>query len=127
MRMRAVALMGMLPIVCAATPKPADWVPVRWPWTDERSLELLAGTPFNCLLLRHPPAPFVAAAQARGIVTLAVITPGEEVPAKPAADGIVFEGDFPAPVPAVDVPVIELVPRYKMKLGGAAPVIGTYQ
>ena len=112
-----------------AAAKPADWVPVRWPWIGAASLELLDGTPVNCLLLRHPTAEFTAAAAARGLVTLAVVMPGEDAQAalKSKPDGIVFEGDFladPAPLP---VPVIELAPRYKMKLGGNAPVIGTYQ
>jgi hypothetical protein len=116
----------MLPLLCAAAPKPADWVPVRWPWTDERSLDLLSGTPVNCLLLRHPGAAFTAAAQARGMVALAVVTPGESLPSV-KVDGIVYEGDFPSPPPAFTGAVVELVPRYKMHLGGSAPVIGTYQ
>jgi hypothetical protein len=116
----------MLPLLCAAAPKPADWVPVRWPWTDERSLDLLTGTPVNCLLLRHPGAAFTAAVQARGIVALAVVAPGEQPPAA-KVDGIVYEGDFPAPLPANPGTVIELAPRYKMQLGGGAAVIGTYQ
>ena len=118
--------MTTLPLLCAAAPKPAAWVPVRWPWSDERSLELLTGTPVNCLLLRHPSAAFISAAQARGLVALAVVTPGEDAPAT-KADGVVYEGDFPAPAPATPGIVIELTPRYKMQLGGSAAVIGTYQ
>src|SRR5262245_61586180 len=57
--MRPFACMVLLPLVCAAVPKPADWVPVRWPWTDVPSLELLAGSPVNCLLLKDSPAEFV--------------------------------------------------------------------
>src|SRR5262245_30368634 len=98
MRMRwAAMLFGLLPAVCSAVLKPADWVPVRWPWADERSLELLAGTPINCLLLRTPSAGFAAAAAARGIVTLAVIVPGEDASTPPKADGVVYEGDFASP------------------------------
>ena len=130
MRMRwAATLLGLMPVLCAAAPKPADWVPVRWPWSDPGSLELLRGTPVNCLLLRHPTAEFAAAAAAQGVAALAVVVPGED--AKPAlaakVAGVVFEGDFPADPPPLPVPVIELAPRYKMKLGGSAPVIGTYQ
>jgi hypothetical protein len=119
----ALTLLGVWPAVCA--PKPADWVPVRWPWTDERSLELLAGTPVNCLLLRKPPTAFTAAAAARGIVTLEVVRPGEKPAAK--TDGVVYEGDFPDAPPPTSGVVIELTPRYKMKLGGDAPIIGTDQ
>ena len=27
------------------------WVPMRWPWSDPRTLELLAGTPVSCLVV----------------------------------------------------------------------------
>ncbi|MDE3165937.1 MAG: hypothetical protein KGN36_09035 [Acidobacteriota bacterium] len=130
MRMlRAAVLAGFLPLVCAAIPKPADWVPVRWPWMDAASLDLLKGTAVNCVLVRHPAPGFTQAATARGIVTLAVVTPGEDAHAALAAkvDGVVFEGDFPTDPPALPVPVVELAPRYKMKLGGSAPIVGTYQ
>ncbi|MBS1857525.1 MAG: hypothetical protein JST11_19310 [Acidobacteria bacterium] len=127
--LRAAMLAGFLPLVCAAIPKPADWVPVRWPWADAASLDLLQGTVVNCVLVRHPAAEFTRAATARGIVTLAVIAPGEDARAALAAkvDGVVYEGDFPAEPPPLPVPVVELVPRYRMKLGGDAPIIGTYQ
>ena len=73
---------------------------MRWPWADTRSLELLAGTPVNCLLLKSPAPQLVAAAQARGLVALALVTPGgdgHEVERAQAAkvDGIVLEGEFP--------------------------------
>src|SRR5664279_184871 len=71
-----VAALGFVPFLCAAASPPAAWVPVRWPWADTRSLELLAGTPVNCLLLKSPSPQLVAAAQARGVVVLAVVTPG---------------------------------------------------
>lgn len=128
MRMQwAAVLLGLLPVVCPAAPRPADWVPVRWPWLDAQSLELLSGTPVNCLLLRKPTAEFAAAAAARGIVTLAVVTPGEDPPTGVKVDGIVFEGDLSSPPPAVDGAMIALTPRYKMKLGSDAPIVGTYQ
>ena len=73
---RWVAALGLAPLLCAAAPPPAAWVPVRWPWADTQSLELLAGTPVNCLLLKAPTPELVAAAQARGVVALGVVTPG---------------------------------------------------
>jgi len=117
-------------VFCPAAIKPSEWVPARWPWTDTRSLELLSGTPVNCLLLRRATAEFTAAAAARGIVTLAVVLPGEDANQALAAkvDGVVFEGDFPTALPALPVPAVELAPRYKMKLGGGPGAItGTYQ
>src|ERR1017187_400907 len=74
-----VAVVGFVPLLCAAAPPPPSaWVPVRWRWADARSLELLTGTPVNCLLLQSPAPELVAAAQARGAVALAVVTPGGE-------------------------------------------------
>jgi len=69
----AGAVLGFLPLLCASAPQPSDWVPMRWPWSDPASLELLSGTP-----IKLPPAEdgcphFVQAAAARGVVTLAVI------------------------------------------------------
>src|ERR1039458_10226484 len=97
---RWVAAMGFVPFLCAAAPPPSAWVPVRWPWADTRSLELLTGTPVNCLLLRSPAPELVAAARARGVVALAVVTPGGEAGKVDGAlaakvDGIVLEGEFP--------------------------------
>ncbi|HEV2448122.1 MAG TPA: hypothetical protein VGS58_19460, partial [Candidatus Sulfopaludibacter sp.] len=125
--------------VCASTPAPGDWVPARWQWQDAGSLELLADSPVNCLLLKSYTAGFVAASAARGLVTLAVIAPGGDVvaAARRALDarvtGIVMEGDFPEGTAASvreavgGAPVIELTARNRMALGSPAPVIGTYQ
>ena len=75
---RWVAAMGFVPFLYAAAPPLAAWVPVRWPWADTQSLELLAGSTVNCLLLKSPTPDLVAAAQARGVVALGVVTPGGE-------------------------------------------------
>ena len=124
-------------VLCANTP--ADWVPARWPWSDAKSLDLLAGSPVNCLLLKSYPAGFVSAAAGRGLVTLAILTPGRDVlaAAHEALDarvtGLVLEGDFPEGAAkavreaAAGAPVIELTARHRMPLGSADPIIGTYQ
>ncbi len=135
---RWVAAMGFVPFLCAAAPPPSAWVPVRWPWADTRSLELLTGTPVNCLLLRSPAPELVAAARARGVVALAVVTPGGEAGKVDGAlaakvDGIVLEGEFPEGAAAgiaahhKGIAVIELTSRNRLALGSAAPVLGTYQ
>src|SRR5690349_11819125 len=99
MRMRTafwVAVMGLWSVAWAA-PKPSAWVPARWPWTDAASLDLLQGSPVNCLLLSSYSPEFLSAASQRGLVTLAVIAPGSDpAPAvkKAAAaklDGIVLD------------------------------------
>jgi hypothetical protein len=141
MRMRLACFLAALylaPLAYAAVPQPADWVPARWPWTDAASLELLSGSPVNCLLLRQYPADFVAAANARGLVTLAVLPPGagaaearQALAAK--VRGLVLDGDFPdASAAAIReaagaAPVIELGARAHMPLGSPAPILGTDQ
>src|SRR6478752_1586172 len=101
MRRRWVLAVCILPPVCLAAPKPADWVPVRWPWADVRSLDLLQGSPVNCLLLREFPAELVSRAAERGLATLAVLKPGADTVADTRkalaakVDGIVLDGNFP--------------------------------
>ena len=59
-----------------------DWVPMRWPWSDPGTLDLLAGTPVSCLVVpwaNGSPADdarpgvlrtLVAAAQGRGLAVV---------------------------------------------------------
>jgi hypothetical protein len=141
MRMRAVwaAVLSLTPLWGAPVPSPADWVPARWQWSDVKSLELLDGSPVNCLLLKNYSSDLVATAVDRGLITLAVVTPGGDAVAETRdalaakLTGIVLEGDFPADLAASvrqaagAAPVIELTSRSRMKLGTGAPIIGTYQ
>jgi len=129
------AVLGFLPLLQAAAPQPADWVPMRWPWSDPASLELLSGTPINCLLLKTALPDFVQAAAARGVVTLALISPDGDVAKAMAAKvtGIAIEGDLPEGAVATvresagGAPVIELNSRNRMALGSSAPILATYQ
>ena len=143
MWMRALrwgAVLGFLPLLCASAPQPSDWVPMRWPWSDPASLELLSGTPINCLLLKTVAPDFVQAAAARGVVTLAVIPPDGDVAAAARraiaaakVAGIVIDGDLPEGAAAAvreaagGAPVIELTSRNRMALGSGAPILGTWQ
>jgi hypothetical protein len=136
---RSTAILGLLPLLCASMPQPSDWVPARWPWSDAKSLELLADSPVNCLLLKTYNADLVAAVAKRGLVTLAVVSPGEDAVAaarnalSAGVNGIVMEGDFPDGASAAvkqaagDAPVIELRARSRLQLGSKAAIIGTYQ
>jgi hypothetical protein len=136
---RWMAVLSVVPVLSAAVPRPSDWVPVRWPWPDAQSLELLAGSPVNCLLLKTYPAGLVSAAAGKGLVTLAVLTPGGDAAAaarnalSAKVTGIVLEGDFPegaaAQVRAAagDAPVIEITSRARLPLGSKAAILGTYQ
>ena len=72
-----LAALGWVAGWCA--PAPQAWVPMRWPWQDARSLDLLAGTPINCLLLEAYSPDLVAAAEKRGLVTLERIAPGGDM------------------------------------------------
>ena len=58
----------------------ADWVPVRWTSADPKSLELLEGTPVNCVLLERAQwaEPLIAMAASKGIVTLGVVHPAPD-------------------------------------------------
>jgi hypothetical protein len=137
---RWIAALAVMPLF-ASVPPPSAWVPARWTWTNPKTLDLLSGTPINCLLLDSYTADFASRAAARGIVTLAVFRPGAD-PADAArkavgagVQGIVLEGDFPTGTAArvrdaladAHAIVIELTSRARMPLGGPDPIVGTYQ
>ena len=136
---RWMAVLFALPLAWGAVPKPAGWVPVRWPWQDAQSLDLLKGTPVNCLLLQSYPADLVSAATGRGLVTLALVSPGGDVVAAARqamaakVTGIVMEGDFPEGAATAvqgaigDAPLIELVSRNRLRLDSTAPIVGSWQ
>lgn len=121
----------------------ADWVPARWNSSDPKTLELVAGTPVNCLLLEQPhwSKDFAEQASARNVATLGVIRPDNDpVEAAQRAlaaklTGVVLEGDFDPAVAgrlrdslaAAKAPVVELRPRGGLDLREPAPIAGTYQ
>lgn len=125
-----ILILGCISLLSAAVLQPADWVPMRWPYSDVESLELLAGGPINCLLIKNIDPSFSTAAAQRGIATLAVITADEDritalrnaARVKPA--GIVLEGNSPYET-AATLPVIALTARSGLRL--TSPVAGTYQ
>jgi hypothetical protein len=124
-------------LLIAAAP---DWVPARWQSSDPKSLELIAQTPINCLLLEKAnwSADFAKAATSRGIVTLAVLHPGSNAIDEArkltalGLSGVVLEGDFDPKIHAAladsKILTIALPSRAKMRLDDdSAPVIGSYQ
>src|SRR5579864_1216890 len=124
-------------LLMAAAP---DWVPARWQSSDPKSLELIAQTPINCLLLEKAnwSADFAKAATARGIVTLAVLHPGSDAIDEArkvtavGVYGVVLEGDFDPKIHAAladsKILTIALPSRAKMRLDDdSAPIIGSYQ
>jgi hypothetical protein len=143
MRMLCVWCLAALAAVAplAGSAPPAGWVPARWAWTDSKSLDLLNGTPINCLLLSAVDAGFAQKAAERGMVVLAVITPGGDTAdgarraMRSGYQGIVLEGDFPKGTAGrvkdaladSKAAVIELAARSSIDLAGPAPIVGTYQ
>src|SRR3979409_2262926 len=81
----------------------ADWVPMRWISADPKSLELVKGTPINCLLLERAQwsPQFAKAASEMGGATLGVVRPEADSPdaaIEAKLNGIVLEGDFDSAV-----------------------------
>jgi hypothetical protein len=120
-----------------------DWVPARWISNDPKSLDLLNGTPVNCLLLEQPQwsETFARQAAKQGIATLGVIRSesGAVDLARQAAAmqfaGVVLEGAFD-PAAAIRVravlndskiPLVELTTRNRMRFDSGAPILGTDQ
>ena len=120
---------------------PADWVPARWNWSDPATLDLLQGTPVNCLLLKSADRAFVSKAAERGIATLALLAPGGDTLAqarqavRAEARGVVLEGDFEenATTQVRDLMarsggvVIELPSRARMRFDTPDAITGTWQ
>jgi hypothetical protein len=120
---------------------------VRWTCSDPRSLDLVAGTSVNCLLLdwktdRAPSfSAFASAAEPKGVDILAVLHPGADpVPAarqavNAHAGGIVLDGDFPAGTAARvrdaladhKTLVVEIAKRTKLNFASGAPILATDQ
>ncbi len=120
-----------------------DWVPARWASNDPKSLDIVAETPINCLLIEHPlwSQDFAHRAAARGIATLGVVRPGSDsIDAARLAksfgfSGVVMEGAFEEV--AADrirrvladsaIPLVELTTRGRMRFDSTAPIVGTFQ
>jgi hypothetical protein len=113
----------------------ADWVPARWMSNDPKSLDLVAGTPVNCLLVEERlwSAPFAGRAKELGIATLGVVRPGGDpvASAKKAAatglTGLALEGEFDDAVVAEIKPAVELTTRRRIRWDGPADILGTRQ
>jgi len=122
------AVVALLHAALAIAAGPPDtWVPIRWEggpleaarpaiatWYEPSTLDLLSGSPVNCLLLTlsggadaaaqkeqlRLVAAYSRAARAKGLATLGVVKPGArpaEIAASAAAagvDGVVLEGEF---------------------------------
>jgi hypothetical protein len=120
-----------------------DWVPARWTSNDPKSLELIAETPVNCVLLERRlwSQDFAQQAARRGIATLGVVHPGgDTIDAARVAkslqfSGVVLEGIFEEGsadrvrkvLSDSNIPLIELTTRSRMRFTSTAPILGTFQ
>lgn len=120
-----------------------DWTPARWASADPRSLDLVKGSPVNCLVQERPywSAAFSDAAKPLGIAVLGLVRPEDDVAERVREatsehlDGLVLEGDFEGrQLAAVDdlttarkIAIIRLGRRDAIPLENAPPVVGTYQ
>jgi hypothetical protein len=130
----------------AAVGAPADWIPMRWEMASQLSLDILQGTPVNCLLIPWNGSEaggrdrLVSQIHTRKIAVLALLALGDSgvTQTKDAlrggVDGIVLEGDWTSSraeaIRALvhsSVPVIELAKRARMNFDSAQPILGTYQ
>lgn len=138
--MRKLGITVFLFLSLRAFASPSEWVPMRWPWSDAQSLDLLAKSPINTILL-PPSSPLAPMATARGLNAMLVVRSGgdpmtaaEEVRKEKLA-GLVLEGNFPPQVSGKlrdtlagsKAIVVELTSRANMRLAGNDPVVGTYQ
>ena len=138
--MRTLGVSALLLFSLRALASPSEWVPMRWPWSDAQSLDLLAKSPINTLLL-PPSSPLAATATSRGLNAMLVVRTGadpmtaaEEVRKEKLA-GLVLEGNFPPQTIATlrdtlagsHAIVVELTTRATMRLAGNDPIVGTWQ
>lgn len=117
----------------------ADWVPVYWPSGDVKSLELLKGTAVNCILVEPSSwsRDFSSAAAKQGVDVLGVVKPSKDAleQARRAKDlglaGISLEGEFDDNIRKSltdsNIPFVEIGPRIRMRMEGAALVSATNQ
>src|SRR5438093_587324 len=133
-------LLPVAPSLFASVP-PADLVAAHWSCTDPQSLELLSGTPVNCLLVKSVDAAFADKAKERGIIVLAVVNSDTDpVPTTLRAirsqyQGVVLEGDFPKgtlgrvkdSLAGAEAMIVQLTARSRIDLDGTESIVGTYQ
>ncbi|MEO7145060.1 MAG: hypothetical protein ABI165_16305 [Bryobacteraceae bacterium] len=121
----------------------SQWVPMRWHSTDPTSLELLAGTPVNCILLESnawKPA-FLSEAARRHFAVAGVIHPGPDAARQSTRAlalklaALVLDGDFDPSLASrlrssaatSSTLLIQLAPRRGLPLLSRDPILGTSQ
>lgn len=111
--------------------------PARWRDPAPESLELLRGTPVNCLLVEEPAwsRGLFDAARQQGLLPLAVVRGGSTEAAARALDagarGIAAEGPRSEPlarwVQQRNLPLVEILPRSELRIAPGAKVLATHE
>jgi hypothetical protein len=130
-----VSYIGSMVLALLLVAGMADWVPARWASGDPKTLDLVSGTPVNCVLLEESSwsASFAEKAKQLGIATLGVVRPGGGAAAlskKAIASGltgVALEGDFEDSAVEQIKPLVEINSRRRMKWNSGEEVIATYQ
>ena len=123
--------------ILLALPAVETCTPARWRDAAPESLELVRGTPVDCLLVEETAwrKELFEAARQMGLLTLAVVRDGSTETAARAlaegAEGIAAEGPraqgLAAWVREKKRPLVEIVPRHELKPEGGERVIATYE
>ena len=125
-------------LLFAVVPPPTDWVPARWPSSDPTTLDLVRGTPVNCLILdpSNWSTPFIKAAANAGIATVGRVDSPVDLKKRTATaaeiglNGVLLEGDFSRPADiSSTLTIIELGNRSRLPLDRpvTSPIVGTTQ
>lgn len=105
--------------------------PIRWPFSDPKTLDLLAGASINCLLLEQQQweKPLIARARELKLTALGVVRKeaGAAQAASAGLDGIVLEGEFDNAAIERLKPAAVLAPRHRIPWDAPVPVVGTHQ
>lgn len=129
----------MLPALIATVA--VSWVPMRWNSTDARTLELIRGSPINCLIMEKTSAEFVSAAASHQIAVLLAARAGADLEealsrvSSTGAAGLVLEGPFgDAEIERArrileqsGRTLVELPPRARLRLDRTPVIVGTTQ
>lgn len=127
----------MLAGLLLAFPAVEECTPARWRDPAPETLELLRGTPINCLLAEEPAwrRELIGRAHEAGMLVLASVRSGDLDAARRAleagADGIAAEGPRSAEMAAWAREhgrlLIEIVPRAELRFDPGQKVIATYE
>lgn len=127
------ALLTLVPV--------ADWIPARWTHAEPASLQIVANTPVNCLLLEAPQwsKPLVDGAREKEIATVGIVHEADAAAVEQVAalgmQGLALEGNFEAAAiqrlrdsaKAHHLEFIVITDRGRMDFGSPDAVLASHQ